>query len=123
DRAWLDARGRLVAFKRAGEATQVFERDDLEQPTAPAEDIGALDPVSDDAARALGLRVARDEAGRLREVLTPAGRRWTFGWDGGRLVSTDGPAGPVTLRHDERGRLVSRRDASGREVFYEVDAH
>jgi RHS repeat-associated protein len=120
DRAWLDARGRLVAFRRAGEATQTFARDDLEQPALLGPPPAA---PGDEVARALGLTVTRDEAGRLSEVLTPAGRRWTFGWEERRLVSTDGPAGPTTLTRDGRGRLTSRRDASDRELAYELDAH
>lgn len=102
DRITLDARGRIVATQAAGGPVERVERDRRGHVVAP----GAA------AEESSGVR--RDARGALRELETPAGRRWTFERDAtGAVVREDGPGGAVELERDAAGRRSLRRDATG----------
>jgi len=97
--ARFDPSGRLIELRRGGALLQVSRRSD-----------GSPQRLSIGAKSKLELTV---EGHRLRAVVDPAGRRWSYRYDKtGRLSQVDSPAKlTVRYRYDATGRLQSVRRA------------
>ncbi|MGE0710390.1 MAG: RHS repeat-associated core domain-containing protein [Planctomycetota bacterium] len=124
-----DEQGRLVAVRGGDDYREELRWDEQGRPRAQTGPDGRTTRFVYQDERTTHLvspagttALAHDEAGRLTDVRTPAGRAWSARYDAaGRQVAADGPMGPVTYRHDEGGRLVGTTDASGRALRVRYD--